>query len=369
MTQLPAESISPRRSDRWITSFGMALAAISVSIAIHINSGQYDVQALEALLYGLFFAVLAIIRPAGGFWERASRKGVALVLIGGTLLNAVLIFVFCNYDRYIIPGLAVIVLMSILCLLKIPHIKHIAVAAILLGYLSMGFHEIHGNPPPKIDVMEFQQEGSKDLLAGRDPYASRWRDLYFGQPRPFPLYGPGVDDGHGMLTYGFPYPPLSLFLALPGYVLASRCSILSLGSPFNIGRADGIRAARPCRRAGDRALSAGPAKLVCRPTCWTEPFLLLTFSFLVFCACRWPEAMPYCVRAVSRDQAILHPGAAGCLSAGRRQKHLARSVLVDRQGRHRRHRGDSALYFYGIPTNSGTLLCSGSLCSLSARMH
>jgi hypothetical protein len=69
--------------------------------------------------------------------------------------------------------------------------------------------------PPSIDVFVFQQESSRALLAGQNPYALTFPNIYGGMA----FYGPGIADNHTVYI-GFPYLPLSLLLALPGWLVA-----------------------------------------------------------------------------------------------------------------------------------------------------
>jgi hypothetical protein len=292
MTQTLNEATSIRAKDRWTTALGMGLAAINVSLAIHINSGQFDLDALVVLTFGLIFAGLAILLPSSVFWERTARKGVTLVLIAGVLLNVLLSMIFSNGDREVLPGLVVIGVVSLLCLLDVPQIKHVAVACMLLAYLAMGWHDIHDYPPPEIDVLLFQQQGSAALLAGKNPYAVRWPSHYSDiQNKMF--YGPGVVDNNHIITYGFPYPPLSLLLALPSYAIAGDVRYAHLTALLI---SAGLMAY--ARRGWLGTLATAmfllvPRSLFVIQLAWTEPFLLLTFSLTIFCACRYRKAMPY----------------------------------------------------------------------------
>jgi hypothetical protein len=71
--------------------------------------------------------------------------------------------------------------------------------------------------PVQMDVLMFQELGSQRLLAGVNPYSPPYPDIYpTDLSRQF--YGEGVSIG-GQLQFGFPYPPASLLLVLPGHLL------------------------------------------------------------------------------------------------------------------------------------------------------
>jgi hypothetical protein len=85
--------------------------------------------------------------------------------------------------------------------------------AMLLVHAGIGLWVLRATPSPGVDVIAFQQEACQALVAGHDPYAITFENDY-----PSRFYGPGLV-GNGRLLFGFPYPPLSLMLVLPGYAL------------------------------------------------------------------------------------------------------------------------------------------------------
>ncbi len=107
------------------------------------------------------------------------------------------------------------------------------------------------------------------------------------------FYGEGLVEG-GRLTFGFPYPPLSLLLALPGKLLGdpryAQLGAMTLAAAF-MAWARGGRLG-----AGAAALYLlMPRGFFVLEQSWTEPFLVLLLSATVFCACRFPRALPYAV--------------------------------------------------------------------------
>jgi hypothetical protein len=127
-------------------------------------------------------------------------------------------------------------------------------------------------------------------MHGKSPYSVRFPNVY---PIERGLYGPGVVDAHNMLTYGFPYPPLSLLMDVPAIKWGGDCRYaLYLSLVISAGL---MAYARPGKLG---LLAAGlllltPRALFVVYMSWTEPLLLLTFSLALFCACRWRRAMPY----------------------------------------------------------------------------
>jgi hypothetical protein len=143
---------------------------------------------------------------------------------------------------------------------------------------------------PGIDVFNFQSEASWALAHGINPYTFRYPSIY---PPGTPFYGSGVVDQHGYLTVGFPYPPLSALMVLPAYVIggdvryahviamALSAFLMAMARPGRIGALAGA------------VFLLTPRALYVLDLSWTEPLLVLTFSLVMICACRWPKALPY----------------------------------------------------------------------------
>jgi hypothetical protein len=72
--------------------------------------------------------------------------------------------------------------------------------------------------PARIDVVMFLGRASDALLHGANPYTVRYPDVY-GPAQSALLYGPGVVGHDHLLTVGLPYPPASLLVAVPAYLL------------------------------------------------------------------------------------------------------------------------------------------------------
>jgi hypothetical protein len=142
--------------------------------------------------------------------------------------------------------------------------------------LAGPFWLIQSRVRPSVDVLIFQEEGSRALLSGRNPYAVTYPNVY---PEFTELvYGPGLARG-GQITF-FPYPPLSLLAVLPGYLLgdiryasfaalAGSCILLAATA-----RRLGVAAGSSCELI-TVALALQIDNHFVIATGWTEPFLLL----------------------------------------------------------------------------------------------
>jgi hypothetical protein len=140
---------------------------------------------------------------------------------------------------------------------------------------------------PETDVFNFQRGSLEALRQGLDPYAIKFRNIYHPNTS---FYGPGLVK-NGILQFGYPYPPLPLFLAgaaLPfGDIRYAHLVALALGGLC-------IACARPGRVAPLAAalLLFSPRVGLLLQMSWTEPFTILFLGTTVLCALRAPRLLP-----------------------------------------------------------------------------
>jgi hypothetical protein len=198
-------------------------------------------------------------------------------------------------------------------------------AGVLATHLFLGCWTVRSCPAPDIDVWHFQQIGGRALLVGRNPYTATYPDIYAGradrapqpaddavadnnvgaggpadaggpataaaEPASRPVYGQGLTTGT-TLRFGFPYPPVSLFLSTAGVKLAgdhryAQAAALTLAGLL-------VAAARPGRWGALAALLLlfTPRAFFVLGRGWTEPFVVLFLAATLFCACRLPRLLP-----------------------------------------------------------------------------
>jgi 4-amino-4-deoxy-L-arabinose transferase-like glycosyltransferase len=121
------------------------------------------------------------------------------------------------------------------------------------------------------------------LLAGKNPYTLTFPNIY-GDSSAF--YGPGMSVDN-RLQFGFPYPPLSLLLAVPGAIL---------GGDFRYSQLIALAAGGALialARGGRMGLAAAalymfsPRGFFVLEQGWTEPYVVALLALVVFCACRF----------------------------------------------------------------------------------
>ena len=162
-------------------------------------------------------------------------------------------------------------------------------AAFILAHTLLGAWVIHHTPNPHIDVWHFQQEACKALLEGKNPYAIDMPNVYGKDAF---VYAKELKHDDRVL-FGYPYPPLSLYLALPGYRLGhdvrySQLFALAIAATL-------IALAKPGVLATLAAmlLLFSSRVFMALELAWTEPYVIMLLAAVVFCACRYPRAVPY----------------------------------------------------------------------------
>lgn len=310
---MPVTAVSPVERDQPESHWPLAVCAVAgatfLATAIDISAGAYSLEALAALTAALVAATLAVALGRG----TASRIDVlaaipvrrwVLALVGLALVHQFQVLLSTPDDAYFaVPepqlepflraALVVAGLASLATLVTSGRGRVACFALAVLIFFGIGVAVVASGPNTQLDVWMFQHEGSLGLLQGQNPYALSYPDLYPGTA----FYGPGlVRDG--VLTFGFPYPPLGLLLVLPAQALTGDfryADVVALAMAavlfaFAVRDAIGPPAAL-------LFLFTPPVVLVLRQG-WTEPLVVLAFAILVFAIARAPRWLAVALGAV-----------------------------------------------------------------------
>jgi hypothetical protein len=294
---------------RWFSTAALTLAVASIGYAIHIRDGEYWPQALKWVTVALLLTLAGVAFP-----HVRDRRGRGGPIVQGALVAAVL-FQFLQLLssppsgwnwwsndvqdlgwgnlRLFYAGVTCAALLSAGLVLDLRPMRRVCLPLLFAIHLVLGAWMIRSSPLPKIDVFAFQQLGPEALLAGRNPYAIEMPDIYHGtqQERDRAVYGEGLSKD-GKLKFGFPYPPLSLYLATASYKLTgdhryAQLVALTLAGVF-------IAYCRPGRAAALAAvlLLFTPRAFFILGRGWTEPLVVCFLAATVFCACRGLRVLP-----------------------------------------------------------------------------
>ena len=277
----------------------VAFAAVLLSIGTTPREPNIGaVAAIIALILVLGAVVLGDARGLGRFGQRAVI-GVLLVGIGLELLVSLAIAPI-RHPLFSV-GLAASAIAGAMAIVDTKRRTPLLVLAVLIQSAVM-IWMVAGTVPRSNDVYFFNQLGAEALLAGRNPYELEFPNIY-GQGTP--LYAPEVQEGDHV-TFGFPYPPLSLFMALPGYAVgdyryAAVVAVALTALLAYAGQAGRVSAAVAV------LLLVSPLAQRLLHYGWTETFVGLTFSATAVSATRWPRALPWLLGLVVAVKQYMAP--------------------------------------------------------------
>jgi hypothetical protein len=289
-------TLEGRHTDRWHSALFLAASAIALGYALQIANGTLHPKAITYLSWAFLLCAVAVFAPRLPWLDAQREQPAVFLLAGGLIVQFAELLTdqpgmylqvgprtFATYFKWM--AAAAVVAGSL-----IPDgiwFRRSRILALLAIHFALGLWLIHTSPNPFIDVYVFQRDGINELFAGRNPYAMTYPDIYGGST----AYGEGLSV-NGRLTFGFPYPPLSLFLAIPGHLFGDvrYSQLVAMTASGAL-----MAFARPGRLG---ALAAAlflftPRGLFVLEQSWTEPFLVFLLSATVFAACRRATLVPY----------------------------------------------------------------------------
>lgn len=317
----PPATAPAGHEDHWLGVAALALAAVALGYANQTAGARalpwltttlgghvpWLATALEDrrfpwLTIALIAATAALALPRIARIELLGANPAALILAGGVAFQLYQLWItppdsylvlreaadYETFAYWLMPVLVIAGLFTALGLFGPPHLRRAAVPPLLLTHFLLGAWLIGHAAQGQNDVFIFQQDGAAALLRGENPYALTFPDLYGAEGLPF--YGPGLT-ADGRTTFGFPYPPLSLFLALPGQLLGdpryAQLAALTLAGAL-------IAYVRPGRLGVGAAalLLFTPRIFHILDQGWTEPFVVCLLAATIYCACRAPRFLP-----------------------------------------------------------------------------
>lgn len=154
-------------------------------------------------------------------------------------------------------------------------------------FVALGMWLVKTSPDPFIDVFVFQRDATTALLHGENPYALRYPDIYGNSP----FYGEGLSV-NGKLLFGFPYPPMSLYLVAPFQALFGDYRSSQLAAMAGAALLMGWTTRGPAGKAVGLLYLLMPRTLFVLEQGWTEPLVVFSLTSVVFLAVRKPRWLP-----------------------------------------------------------------------------
>jgi hypothetical protein len=276
----------------------LVMSAVALGYSLQIANGFYDPAALVWLSVAIGLCAAGVVLSRAGILP--SRRGInALhVLLSGGLIWQFVMLLDSSPGMYLDES-ANFTLFKTLVLIQavmiavgfvpIPWCRRIWFPAVLLVQLALGGWMLQASPSPRIDVVVVHRAAIDALIEGNNPYRITFQNIY-GPNSGF--YNPELVAGDRVM-FGYPYPPASLALVIPGQLWAgdyryAELVALVLGAAL-IGYAQPTVTAR----LSASLLLTSPRGLFVLEQGWTEPVALLVFAGTVFCLLRRPEVAPW----------------------------------------------------------------------------
>src|SRR5688572_5693463 len=180
----------------WPSVFLLTLAAVAVGYAIHVRDGEYTARAIRWVAVALTACAGAVVLRPLISRPRGPRVVVAALTIGLAFQFYQLIVSppggwnywsndvrFGDADRLWLfyTGVFAAAALTVPVALGIRGARRVVLPLLLVTHFLSGVWMIRASPDPDIDVFIFQQEGSRALLRGDNPYAITFPDIYAGR--------------------------------------------------------------------------------------------------------------------------------------------------------------------------------------------
>ncbi|HET9267722.1 MAG TPA: hypothetical protein VFO31_06140 [Vicinamibacterales bacterium] len=250
--------------------------------------------AVTALVVAMVASAAGVLLPRGWFGRIAGALWMPLafaVVIYGA--HAVLTGPPA-FERVDLPtawrvSSALTIALAITSLTRRPLLGRVHVPLLLTAFVVTGVWLLVRAPAPAIDVIEFQHEGYRALLAGSSPYSTTIPNLYEGREKDF--YGPNLV-ADGRVQVGYPYPAVNLLLAWPAHLAGDYRYALVVAIALAAGLIAYTHDGRGARLGAAMLLTWPTAFYVCLMG-WTDPFVAAALAGVIFCAVRARGALPY----------------------------------------------------------------------------
>lgn len=287
----------------------LVLATTALAAAINTRDGIYNVPGMCWLTSALVLAIAGTLLPLSALRGLSTPRtlrvaviicfmfyfGLALGEAPGGYTHFAPDAAIGGAPHQLSPDIlfyrSVLGFAAVVCLTMMaprPVFGRTALPILISCFVVLSVWLIRLDPNPFIDVFVFQQDSSRMLIDGYNPYALTFPDIYRGHDE---LYGPGILQ-NGRLLFGYPYMPLTLLITAPGLlghdVRYAMAAAITLAAVL-------IALARPSLLSQFAAVAIlfMPRTLYIIDQSWSEPVVILLLALTVYCALRRPRAAPY----------------------------------------------------------------------------
>ena len=202
--------------DYAVTALCLGVAGIVLGLAMYLSGGFYNIPALQLTTVAYVLCVLAVALRRIRRVEDVARHITPFVLAAGLVWQLYRLGADAAY-AWPIAGVAIAVVAALTLrqsTLSVWWVTLGLVLALIVPHFLVGLWAIRGLANPDFDVYYCHMQSLEALVKGINPHT-----LTIAYVHPDELKYPASYVLDGRVHIGFPYPPLSLFMALPGYLV------------------------------------------------------------------------------------------------------------------------------------------------------
>jgi hypothetical protein len=277
-----------------LSAVTFALSAAALGHALQISSGTFNPDALWWLSLALALCVAGTAtHRLTRSWSHAGMVTATVVLAAGVLWNVKQLLTakpgaYIEETTSLAPFFAGIAAEGLLVVLGLWGPKPIArfwFPLVLAVNVLLGIWMIKASPTPGIDVVTVHKEAMDTFLNGKDPYRMSFPNIYGDDSKYY--YKPEMVFGK-RIGFGYPYPPSSLLLAIPGYVLFGDYRYSELAFLIAAAALIGYSRKHVAARLAAVTLLTTPRGFFVLEQGWTEPIAIFLVALTTFLMMRGP---------------------------------------------------------------------------------
>lgn len=278
-----------------ISAASFAIGVAALGHGLQISNGTFHPDALWWVGLALVCCLIgALTHRFSDRWSAAGVRTVSLLLAAGVIWNVkqhltAVPGIFIAPSTSLTPFYIGIVLETLLLALGLMRVAFAArwwFPAVLVINLLLGVWLFKAVPDPYIDVGVVHKEALSALLHGKDPYRISFPNIYGADSKYF--YNPEVVMGD-RIAFGYPYPPPSLLLGVPGYVLFGDYRYSELALLLGAAALIGYSRKHLAAPLAAMALLTTPRGFFVLEQGWTEPIAIFLVALTTFLLCRGPR--------------------------------------------------------------------------------
>lgn len=298
---MPTETADSAAPSNWFFTFALALSAALLSVTLTISNGFLHGDLLD--FFSMLLLTLSLLACLAAIVFHDAKlpppRQVPLMWLLGKAPAEVVLIIVCVVQMlmlgarygtmsavFLVPFLPSIVIVFAWLFLSPIVNRRFTIPQVALGFAALGcfvictYVIVASTPGNATDVMIFQRDSSRALLAGHNPYALTFPDIYTARESAL-YYGAGVSV-NGVVQFGFPYLPLSLLWVMPAQLLLGdfrygHLAAVALATFF-------VATLRPSRTAAAAAalLAFSTPTFYVLQVGWTEPVVSMLFCFNIW---------------------------------------------------------------------------------------